>query len=353
MEPKKYKIVFTFIVEFGDLENKSLLLAKSLRRFYKDANEYPIYAVRPRRGKEIKNSTKEQFKALDVIYIYSPVNRSWESHPHINQVYGPALIEELIYGKTEFMVYLDADIVCLNLPSELSLPDNCLIGITPADIGNGKGGDDAAIAAEDPLTITWKFAYNLVGIKSIPKWTVTTKVNKLTIHPYFNSGFSIVRPEAKIFGLCKDMFEMASKRNDFDYLNSNIKLFSSDFLYKSGIFWLDQIFLSAAILSKCSEHQIKIFGNEYNFPLNFVKEITGGTYNLENVIFLHYHNMFYDLKWQSNVHLDTKAKEWLTDKIPIKLPRKHVSYRIKMHVKFGITFIKWHLREIKHKTESD
>lgn len=213
MEPKKYKIVFTFIVEFGDLENKSLLLAKSLRRFYKDANEYPIYAVRPRHGKEIKSSTKEQFKALDVIYIYSPVNRNWEFFPYANQVYGPALIEELICGKTEFLVYLDADIVCLNFPAELALPDKCLVGITPVDIGD-KAVNDAAIPAQDSLNITWKFAYSLAGVKTIPMWDVTTKVDKLTIHPYFNSGFYIVRPEAKILRLCRDMLEMSSKKNN-------------------------------------------------------------------------------------------------------------------------------------------
>ena len=217
MEPRKYKIVFTFIVEFGDLENKSLLLAKSLRRFYKDANEYPIYAVRPRRGKEIKNSTKQQFKALDVIYVYSPVNTNWKFFDFANQVYGPAFIEERIEGKTEFMVYLDADIVCLHFPTELSLPDNCLVGVTPVDMGS-ELGNDAAIVSGEPLNVTWELAYTLAGVKSIPKWNVNTKVEKLAIYPYFNSGFSIVRPEAQIFRLCRDMFEKANTKIILDIL---------------------------------------------------------------------------------------------------------------------------------------
>ena len=352
MEPRKHKIVFTFIVEFGDLENKSLLLAKSLRRFYKDANKYPIYAVRPRRGKEIKNSTKEQFKALDVIYVYSPVNRNWEFFDFANQVYGPAFIEERIDGKAEFMVYLDADVVCLHFPTELSLPDNCLVGITPVDIGR-EAGNDAAIVAEDSLNITWELAYSLAGVKSIPKWNVITKVEKLQIYPYFNSGFSIVRPEARIFRLCRDMFEMANTKNYFRYFNYSGKLLKTqNDTKKSSLHFIDQIFLAAAILSKCSQEQIKIFGNEYNFPFHFIKEIQTEPYNLEHIIFLHYHNMFYDLKWQSNVHLDTETREWLANNVPIRL-EKHVSYKIKKYMWYAKTFIKWHFNAIKNKTESD
>ena len=352
MEPRKYKIVFTFIVEFGDLENKSLLLAKSLRRFYKDPNEYPIYAVRPRRGREIKNLTKQQFKALDVIYIYSPVNRDWEFFDFANQVYGPALIEERIDGKTEFMVYLDADVVCLHFPAELSLPDNCLVGITPVDIGS-ELGNDAAIVAEDSLNTTWELAYSLAGVKSIPNWNVSTKVEKLRIYPYFNSGFSIVRPEAQIFRLCRDMFEKANTKNYFRYFNYSGKfLKTQNDTKKSSLHFIDQIFLAAAILSKCSKEQIKIFGNEYNFPFHFIKEIQNEPYDLEHIIFLHYHNMFYDLKWQSNVHLDTETREWLANNVPIKL-EKHISYKIKKSIRYGKIFIKWHFKAMKIDSESD
>ena len=352
MEPRKYKIVFTFIVEFGDLENKSLLLAKSLRRFYKDANEYPIYAVRPRRGKEIKNSTKQQFKALDVIYVYSPVNTNWKFFDFANQVYGPAFIEERIEGKTEFMVYLDADIVCLHFPTELSLPDNCLVGVTPVDMGS-ELGNDAAIVSGEPLNVTWELAYTLAGVKSIPKWNVNTKVEKLAIYPYFNSGFSIVRPEAQIFRLCRDMFEKANTKNYFRYFNYEKKLLrTQNDSKKSSLNFIDQIFLAAAILSKCSQEQIQIFGNEYNFPLHLLKEIQTEPYNLEHIIFLHYHNMFYNLKWQSNVHLDIKTMEWLANNIPLK-HEKHVSFRLKKYIRYGITFMKWHLKDIKKNTESD
>ena len=150
------------------------------------------------------------------------------------------------------------------------------------------------------------------------------------------------------------MFEMASKKNFFDYSTSYpFKLFTSDSLNKSKIFWLDQIFLSAAIVSKCSKEQIKIFDNEYNFPLNFIKEMTGGTDNLERVIFLHYHNMFYDLKWLSNAHLDIEAREWLKDKIPIPTQKKHVLSKIKKYTMYSIEFIKWRLKADKEKIESD
>lgn len=121
---------------------------------------------------------------------------------------------------------------------------------------------------------------------------------------------------------------------------------------KSSLNFIDQIFLAAAILSKCSQEQIRIFGNEYNFPLHLLKEIQSEPYNLEHIIFLHYHNMFYDLKWQSNVHLDTETREWLANNVPIRL-EKHVSYKIKKYMWYAKTFIKWHFNAIKTKTESD
>ena len=65
---KQYPIAFVFIVEQGDLEVKSILLAENLHKFFPDASKYTIYAIRLRVGNEISKANKKVQFSISYLY---------------------------------------------------------------------------------------------------------------------------------------------------------------------------------------------------------------------------------------------------------------------------------------------
>jgi lipopolysaccharide biosynthesis glycosyltransferase len=297
---------FVVIVEYGDLENKAILLAESIRRFLADGHKYPIYAIRPRKGREIRATTAEKFKRLDVNYVPIELNMRWKDFPFANCAYGAAYAETLVSGTIEALIYFDADVVCLKDPLEINMEPQMDVITTPVD---------SHMAAQEygcELSPYWKAAFDLNGVNAASLWPVETKVGKVKIYPTFNSGFVAVRPELGIFRRWKESFEKITEVSYFSHLNPLRKEF----------FFLDQALLASSILSVVPHERINILGANYNYPLHLVEQMTGnGPLDLEEVVFLHYHRSFYDLTWMKHTKMNEATKAWLLSRLP--LPRDY------------------------------
>lgn len=314
---KKYKIAFVFIVEYGDLEKKALLLGESLRRFFPFSDKVPIFAVRPRNGKEINESTLRRFKDLSIVYIYSPNNRKWRNLPFANEAYGSAIVEERLKEDAEILVYLDADIVCLNNPEKLYMPDNIKVLVTPVDVFSG---GTAKYATELPPN--YKFSYELNNVNEKKLWSVFTKVDKVEIYPCFNSGLIAVRPEVGIFRRWKEIFELSAEKGYFGVINP----------FTQAFFFTDQVFLASIIVSFVEKDQIGILDNSYNFPLHFADKINDSKEKIDfkEIKFLHYHHSFYDMKWAKFFNVNDPTISWLIPKLPLVKDRHTAIYRRKI-----------------------
>lgn len=298
---------FVTIVEYGDLENKAILLAESIRRFLADGHKYPIYAIRPRKGREIRATTKEKFKSLGVNYVPMEINIKWKDFPFANIAYGAAYAEALVSGTIETLIYFDADIVCLKDPLEIKMEPQIDVITTPVDVSYM-----TAQAYGYELDPYWKAAFDLNGVDTASLWPVETKVDKVKIYPTFNSGFVAVRPELGIFRRWKESFEKITEVSYFSHLNPLRKEF----------FFLDQALLTSSILSIVPRERINILGAIYNYPLNLVEQMTGnGPLDLDEVVFLHYHRSFYDLTWMKHAKMSEPTKAWLLSRLP--LPRDY------------------------------
>ena len=316
---KKYKIAFVFIVERGDLENKALLLGESLRRLFQKKEEVPIFAVRPRKGEEIDESTIDSFRKLGINYVYNPINKRWRNLPFANQVYGPALVEEILADETEVLVYLDADIVCLNMPERLFLKVNEKVLVVPIDVNYTCG-----VKYGNDFPLNWTFALNFNSVNADNLWPVYTNVDYTKIYPCFNSGLIAVRPEIGIFRKWKEMFEDSINKGYFGLFSPLSKEFS----------FTDQVFLASVILSLVRKEEIVIMDRLYNCPLNLAEELLkrDKKISLNEVIFLHYHHSFYDFKWKQFVTLDYEHMDWLNSRLPLKKDIKTARYRLKSEV---------------------
>ena len=133
-------ITFVCCVESGFLETQTLLMIESLRRnggVYKDL---PILAITPRFGPPLSKSTRKQLDNLNVSYIsFRPNNKfSWKAF--LNKHFSMAKAEEVC--ESEFLCWLDSDLIFTSEPSGLFLGENEDFTACPSDIAGGSCGVD-------------------------------------------------------------------------------------------------------------------------------------------------------------------------------------------------------------------
>ena len=324
----KGNLGFVAIIEHGSLEQKALLLVKSIRRFLKDVERYPILIVRPRTGPEINNFTRGKLHELGARYIFEPRNVAWRHHPFANEAYGAAIAEEVLLNDVETLVYLDSDIVCLQDPSSLTLTDEKDVAIAPVDFSQA-----GANKYGEPINDFWKLIFDLNSPRSDAMKSCTTRVDKVEILPYFNSGVVVVRPEVGIFLKWRDSFERL-RRSSFLGRYSPL---SNEF------FFIDQALLASSILSIVPEERTILLDPRFNFPSitrwidnekkNGHVAIDGGAkIDLDAVCLYHYHHDFYDMNWLRYVDGFVDKYPWLLNELPLLKEHGYNRYRSKIEV---------------------
>lgn len=243
-------IVFIICTETGMLEQESLLLVESIRRFCGSLKDTPIYSFQVRENREISSKTLKAFESLAVIHQKKILNSEYPEYPMANKPLLCAEVEKII--DAEILVFLDSDIVFFSEPKEFLLPSGYDIGVRPEHKKNiGSEGDG------DPNENFWKDIHELVGVKK-PRF-VTATIDRKKMRTYWNAGVIAVRREAGVFGVWKDNFEKI--------INSEIR--PNEIADKT--YYLDQVSLSAT--TDAMESKVWCFSPSYNYPLNFHNEL--------------------------------------------------------------------------------
>ena len=335
-------IGFVAIIEHGSLEQKAVLLVKSIRRFLRDPETYPVIIVRPRQGPEISGSTRKKLSELGAKYVFEPSNVKWRHHPFANEAYGASIAEEILLNEVGTLVYLDSDIVCLHDPSPLALPDDKDVAVAPVDfsyVGANKYGK--------PINDFWKLIYSLNEPRPDAMKFCLTGVDKVKILPYFNSGVVAVKPQVKIFEKWRDSFERLRK---------------SPFLARyspllNEFFFIDQALLSSSILSTVSGERSLLLEQRFNFPSvtrwiesqkNNVNPAAGNDLriDLDDICLYHYHNDFYNMSWLQYVSATAEKYSWLTSELP--LSKQHGYNRYRSRIEVIRQFMTFFASRIKH-----
>lgn len=299
-------IVFVHIVERGDLESKSILLCSSIRKYCGIYKNSVIYAVTPRKGKEVSDKTKDVYKKLNVNYVYKELNIKWYDQPYLNSIYGVAYIEKNYINSNISLVYVDSDTFFINQPDKLDLEkNNVKIAVTPID------SVKAEIADYDINDISeyWKNVYRLFNINANDLWYVNTLHDNQKIIAYFNIGIISINPNLQIFTRCLGKIELAHNDQYFSTLKPG----------SLERFFLDQVFVSAAVV-KYPKNEILLLNNNYNYSLTVMKSVNNSQF--ETLVHIHYHHMFF---YKQNLKIFKQNHEiynFLKLYIPFKIDKK-------------------------------
>src|SRR5262245_52320338 len=178
-------ITFVTCVESGPLETQVVRMVESLRRFGGAYAGCPVWAVKPRFGPPVSRHTRRELDRLDVAYTTTTRDDPHGWYAYINKTRALILAEE--QAPTEFIGWLDADLLFTGEPSELTPGPAEDIAACSSDNAGGTTGPG------DKCEPFWREACAAVGVDmdSLP-W-VTTEREGERIRLYWNSGVFVFR----------------------------------------------------------------------------------------------------------------------------------------------------------------
>jgi hypothetical protein len=183
-------ISFVCCVESGLLEELTVRMIESLRRWGGVFANARVFALTPRRGPRLLPSTLEAFRRLDVRYLYHPTNSSYSWFQYYNKPLALAAAET--HADTELVAWLDSDILIAREPEALRLEE----GVDFAACVSAK--EMGTCGPGDPFESLWQAncrALN-IDIDSLP-W-VLSEPEGLRMRLYWNSGIFVYRRSKRL-----------------------------------------------------------------------------------------------------------------------------------------------------------
>jgi len=307
---------FIICTECGKLEQLSILLARSIRRFGGALRDAPIISYQPRPGPAIARATARQFDRLQVVHRAEPLNLDYPDYAVANKPLANARAERDV--DSDCLAFLDSDQVMLGEPSRLVLSADHDVGIRPVAMkGVGSGGPD------DPNDAYWTRLYDLVG--ATQRTYLTSVVDKQRIVSYFNSGLVTVRREAGIFTAWAENFRTVMR---------------AGLTPPPGVFYVEQSSLAATVAAVGA--RVLILPESYNYPQNLRERIApeDGITDARRLVTAHYHGRrsLVDLI-DANRQINPEVSRWLSaqmDELGIR-PRTvrgrltHLRYKLRQH----------------------
>ncbi|MEO0924337.1 MAG: hypothetical protein AAFY63_00535 [Cyanobacteria bacterium J06643_13] len=273
-------IVFVMCTEAGGLEQESLLMVESIRRFAGKMKDTPIYSYQVREHTDVSSATRERLKALGVVHQKVVLNTEYPDYPLANKPLLGAYVEANL--DAEIIVFLDSDLVFFSEPKEFWLPDGCDLGIRPEH--EKMIGSEGEADANDSY---WQHLYRLAGVTE-PQY-VTTTVDRRKIKAFWNSGVVAVKRSAGVFTAWLETFS---------------KLVEPGISVNKANFYYEQSSLSATI---CAQ-DIKIwnFSPGYNYPIHSHNNLieTERKHSFKEIVCIHDH--FY------------RSREWYRERTWVK-----------------------------------
>jgi hypothetical protein len=178
-------ISFVCCVESGALEDLTVRMIESLRRWGGAFADAPVFAVTPRRGPSLSPETLTAFKRLNVCYLYKPTNSSHSWFRFYNKPLSLLAAENV--ADTELIAWLDSDILIAREPELLRLEGGVDFAACPSEKEMGSCGPG------DPFESIWRANCQVLGIDidSLP-W-VMSEPDGFRIRLYWNGGVFVYR----------------------------------------------------------------------------------------------------------------------------------------------------------------
>lgn len=279
-------IAIIMCTEGGQLEQESLLMVESFRRYGGSLKNIPIYSFQVRERNDVSNATLAKLSAFNVTHQKVVLNHKYPNYPLANKPLLCAYAEQNL--DAEIIVFLDSDLVFFSEPKEFLLPPKYDVGIRPEHQKMiGSSGEN------DPNDEYWQHLYQLAGVQN-PDIFVTTTVDRQKIRAFWNSGVVAVRRSAGIFTAWQITFE---------------KLLEAGSMIDKKNFYYEQSALSATICAQTE--RIWQFSANYNYPIhghNLILESERSN-SFDQIVCIH-------------DHLFRQRKEWYRERTWVKTMKR-------------------------------
>jgi hypothetical protein len=280
----KPDVGFVACIEAGVLERQALLLFESIRSYTGRFRQCSIYALSPRSGHGISESTRRKLRELGVTYIDAILNTECREYGSANRVAAAAYIEK--EHAHEILVVLDSDTLFLREPREILLPPNVDVAVRPVDV---KGMCTAG--PTDSFDTYWRDLCHCCGVDydEIP-W-IESFVDRCRIKASYNAGLVVVRGKLGIMQRWADFFFASVRRR--------LTPHSEDRRFRTGVGWVNpvasrlwgsnQAALSLAIWT--TTRRVQELEPTYNYPLTLHGQINRALRHriFPNLVHVHYH----------------------------------------------------------------
>jgi hypothetical protein len=177
-------LTFICCVEAGGLEEQTVRMIDSLRRWGGRFSACPVVAVTPRRGVPISRRTRSELQRLGARYLFVTANERHAWFKFLNKPHALVAASPLI--DTEQVCWVDSDMFFVREPSELVLGPDEDFDACPSDRNIGTSGDD-------DWSPYWKELTRLFGMQIADLPIVTAWEENVPIRFYFNSGLFCYR----------------------------------------------------------------------------------------------------------------------------------------------------------------
>lgn len=261
-------VTFAVCVEPGPhrLEYKAAALFLTMRRNMGALSGAAVWAYAPRPGRDVAPWCRELMDHFEVRLIDEPLNAAHADYPLANKPI--ALAHAEAHATTEYVVFLDSDILVWREPREFLLPDGVDIALVPDGTKT-----TASAGPGDRFEEYWLQLYDLVGATARP--FVTTILSKERLRGTWNSGVVPLRRKAGIAGRWRDAME---------------RLLANDFSPREAGYLRENNLLSA--LAAAHHDRYRELSVACNYPVQNWDRLRAGGIPPEEAVLWHYQPFF-------------------------------------------------------------
>lgn len=262
-----FSITFVVCVEPGHrLEYKAATLFLTLRRNFGSMANAPVWAYSPRPGIAVAPWIRDVMDHFEVRHIAEPLNHRWPDYPLANKPLALAHAEE--HCGTDFVVFLDSDILAWREPVDFLLPDGVDISLVPDGTKT-----TASAGPGDRFEEYWMRMYDLVGATARP--FVTTTLTNERLRGTWNSGVVPLRRSA---GIAQH------------WRNAMVEMLEHDFAPREASYLRENNLLSA--LAATYYGRYRELSVAYNYPVQNWDVMTAKGLAPEDAVLWHYQPFF-------------------------------------------------------------
>lgn len=260
-------VTFAVCVEPGHrLEYKAAALFLTMRRNMGALANAAVWAYSPRPGVDVAPWIREVMEHFEVRHITEPLNARWPDYPLANKPFALAHAEE--HCQTDYVVFLDSDILAWREPSAFLLPADIDISLVPDGTKT-----TASAGPGDPREEYWTRLYALTGATARP--FVTTILSREYVRGTWNSGVVPLRRSAGIAQHWRDTM---------------VEMLEHDFAPREASYLRENNLLSAIATAHYDRFRELSFA--YNYPVQNWDRMTENGIAPEEAVLWHYQPFF-------------------------------------------------------------